>query len=433
MATTLGIAEETLLNRKAITKFIVIVPIVIVAIAAAIGVYLYLSQPTQPPATLPPKDKIKIGVSLPLSGIFGPACAIEIPPAVKMIIDEYNAKGGLYIPEYGKRIPIELIMYDCKSDVETLVRQYERLITVDKVDFILGTWGTSFNFAIVPLAEKYGYPLIIFAGQSQQLSAAIKAGELKWTFLVLPQPHVIGKHVADYLVYMNATKIGIIYINDLHGIENGAAIYGALYAKGIIPVIYESYPLGVTDLSPLIKKLKGAGVDALVASSYPDDGILLIRQCMELNYSPRIWIGGPGFIYPALTVDIFGPGVMKGISHYHGARCFKESSEFMRFRERWYNYSGTYPPNGEMRQYAAYQMLFQAIEKYGLNRTKVRDALSTETFDTILGKAKFIPGDYLDVERQGFIGQWQGEVIDEVVWPLNVASRPPIYKPPWPG
>jgi branched-chain amino acid transport system substrate-binding protein len=349
-----------------------------------------------------------------------------------MIVDDYNAKGGIYLPEYGRRLPVELIMYDCKSDIDTLVRQYEKLITEDKVDYIIGTWSTSFNFAIVPLAERHQHPLIVFSGQSEQLASAVKSGELKWTFLVLPQSHVLGKHVADYLLYMKAKTIGIIYINDLHGVENGGAIYSALYAKGVMPVIYESYPLGVTDLSPLIKKLKDANVDALVACAYPDDGILLIQQCIELGYSPKIWVDGPGSIFPALTVDIFGAEIMKGISHYHGARCFRDSPEFMKFRERWYNYSQTYPPNGEMRQYAAYQMLFQAIEKYGLNREKVRNALATETFDTIMGKAKFLPGDYLDVPGQGFIGQWQGDVIDEVVWPLDVASAPPIIKPPWP-
>jgi branched-chain amino acid transport system substrate-binding protein len=385
-----------------------------------------------PTATLPPKEKVKIGCSLPLSGIFAAGCTIEIPPAIQMIVDDYNAKGGLYLPEYGRRVPVELIMYDCKSDVETLMRQYEKLIIEDKVDYIIGTWGTSLNFAIVPLAEKYRHPLIIFAGQSQQLASAVKAGDLKWIFLVLPQSHVLGKHVADYLVYMGAKNIGIIYINDLHGIENAGAIYSALYAKGIMPVIYESYPLGVMDLSPLIKKLKDANVDALVACSYPDDHVLLIRQSIALDFSPKIWIDGPGSILPPLTVDLFGPEVMKGISHYHGARCFRDSPKFMEFRERWYKYSGVYPPNGEMRQYAAYEMLFQAIEKYGLDREKVRDALAKETFETFMGKAKFLAGDYLDIEGQGFIGQWQGDVIDEVVWPLEVASAKPIVKPPWP-
>ena len=382
--------------------------------------------------TLPPKEKLKIGCSLPLSGAFGAACSIEIPPAIQMIVDEYNAKGGIYLPEYGRRVPIELVIYDCKSDIETLLRQYEKLIVEDKVDYIIGTWATSFNFAIVPLAEKYHHPLIVFSGQSQQLASKVKSGELKWTFLVLPQSHVLGKHVADYILYMGAENIGIIYINDLHGVENAGAIYSELYAKGIMPVIYESYPLGVMDLTPLIRKLQDAKVDTLIACAYPDDGQLLIRQCMALDYSPKIWVDGPGSIFPALTVDVFGPEVMKGISHYHGARCFRDSPKFMEFREKWYKYSGTYPPNGEMRQYAAYEMLFKAIEKYGLDREKVRDALAKETFDTFMGKARFLAGDYLDLEGQGFIGQWQGDVIDEVVWPLEVASAKPILKPPWP-
>jgi len=421
------------LDKKGVSKVAVVaVAMVIVIIAVVAGlVYWYTSTaPAQPP--LPPKSSVKIGASLPLSGILAAGCTIEIPPCLKMIADDYNAKGGVYVPEYGKRLPIELVIYDCKSDIETLMRQYEKLIVEDKVDFIVGTWSTAFNFAIVPLAEKYKHPLIVFAGQSQQLASDVKAGKLKYTFLVLPQSHVLGKHVADYLEYLKADRIAIIYINDLHGIENGGAIYSALYAKGKIPLIYESYPMGVTDLSPLIKKLIDAKIDTLVACAYPDDGILLIKQCMELGFSPKIWVDGPGAIFPALTVDIFGPEVMKGISHYHGARCFKDDPKFMRFYERWYNYSGTYPPNGEMRQYAAYEMLLQAIEKYGLDREKVRNALATETFNTLLGPARFLPGDYLDFPRQGFIGQWQGDVIDEVVWPLEVASSPPIYKPPWP-
>ncbi|MEM1586645.1 MAG: hypothetical protein QXX99_04410 [Candidatus Bathyarchaeia archaeon] len=95
--------KENFLSKKALTKIQIAIIAVIVVIAVVVGVTYWYTYFKAPP--LPPKEKVIIGCSLPLSGVFGPACTIEIPPAIRMIVDEYNEKGGIYLPEYGKRLP----------------------------------------------------------------------------------------------------------------------------------------------------------------------------------------------------------------------------------------------------------------------------------------------------------------------------------------
>ncbi|MEM1582992.1 MAG: ABC transporter substrate-binding protein [Candidatus Bathyarchaeia archaeon] len=418
-------------SKKAITKVqaVTIAIIIIIAVVAGTVYYCYIAAPRP---TLPPKDKVVIGWVDAFTGIYAAGVLTTSPAVYYPLIEDVNAKGGLYVPEYGRRLPIELITYDSKSDTETLIRLTEKAMVVDKVDLMFAPWGTSQNFAVLPLYEKYGYPLVAIHMGSDQVVNLIRRGEAKWIFPFLSQPYITGKVVADFLQWANATNIGIIYITDLHGIEHASAVYRELYTRNIFPVIYESYPLTVTDLSPLIKKLKEANVDALFAASYPEDGILLIKQCIELEYSPRIWISGPGTNFPGIMIPIFGAEIIKGIATYHGGMTTYKTPELRAYAERFKKITGGYPP--PFIYIAAYQCLLAAVERHSLfDRAKIRDALATETFDTIVGPAGFdLKNCYLDFPKRGELAQWQGGEMMEVIWPLESASSPWIPKPPWP-
>jgi branched-chain amino acid transport system substrate-binding protein len=56
--------------------------------------------------------------------------------------------------------PVEYLATDDRSEIETAVRFYDKLMGDDKVDLILPPWGTAMNFAVAPIATKYGYPMI---------------------------------------------------------------------------------------------------------------------------------------------------------------------------------------------------------------------------------------------------------------------------------
>jgi ABC-type branched-subunit amino acid transport system substrate-binding protein len=85
-------------------------------------------------------------------------------PQYKMWVDELNQDGGIYIPSIGKKLPVELKIYDDKSDVPTMVRLYEQLCLEEKVDILLPPSTNLHLFAAAPIAHKYGYLLIAGEG-----------------------------------------------------------------------------------------------------------------------------------------------------------------------------------------------------------------------------------------------------------------------------
>ncbi len=383
----------------------------------------------------PTKDKITIGYVDAFTGIFAPGPLLWGTIWMEQLIADYNADGGLYVPEYDTKLPIELIKYDSASDAETLIRLTEKCMTEDEVDLMFAPWGTSQNFAVYSLYEKYEYPCIQHAMGSGQIVDLIQSAAATWAFPVLCQPPFVAKYTADFIQKYGATNIGIIGINDLHGIEFTGRLQAELASRNIpVAVGPELYPVTVTDLSPIIKKLQEANVDCLWASTYPADGGLLVKQCMELGYSPTMMFMGPGAQYPLVMVPQFGLDGVKGIMEYHGFEVdFTTSPELMALAEKYKAAADGWPGANTIAAYVCYQCLFDAVEQVGLDRVKLRDTLKTGTFDTVLGQAKWNWDDvYLDVPGAGYLCQWQGEEMLKVVWPEDRASAEWIPKPAWP-
>lgn len=390
--------------------------------------------PTSEPAPAA-KDKIVVGYVDAFTGVFAPAPLLWGTVWMETLIAEYNDDGGLYVPEYGKKLPIELKKYDSKSDTETLIRLTEKLMAEEEVDLMFAPWGTSQNFAVLSLYEKHQYPMLPHAMGSGQIVDLINSGGAKWVFPVLCQPPYVAQYVADFFEWAGAERIGIIGISDLHGIEFTGQVKAALASRDIsVEVGPELYPLTVSDLSPIIKKLQEANVDTLWASTYPEDGGLLVKQCMDLGYSPKIMIMGPGSQYPLVMIPAFGVEAITGIMEYHGFEVdFNSSPELLALAEKYKEAVGGYPGSNTIAAYVCYEALFKAVEKYGLDREKIRDALATETFETVLGPAKWNwESVFLDVPGAGYLAQWQGEEMLKVVWPSDRASADWIPKPDWP-
>src|SRR4030042_1134918 len=106
------------------------------------------------------KDKIRIGNPIALSGINVAGATMSQTRAYDMWVEDVNARGGIFVKEYNKKLPVEIIRYDDKSDIGTAVKLTEKLLLDDKVDFIFPPWGTAMNFAIAPIVTKYEYPVL---------------------------------------------------------------------------------------------------------------------------------------------------------------------------------------------------------------------------------------------------------------------------------
>src|SRR5215213_11628356 len=102
------------------------------------------------------QDTIKMGWAISKTGPFGPGAAITTLPNYQVWVKDVNDAGGLNVG--GKKMKIEVIEYDDRTNTEEMIKAVERLATQDKVDFILPPWSTGLNLAVAPIMNRLGYP-----------------------------------------------------------------------------------------------------------------------------------------------------------------------------------------------------------------------------------------------------------------------------------
>ena len=373
------------------------------------------------------KDKIVIGQAVSLSGPLGPSNAVVSTPYYDLWVKDVNAEGGIYVKEFDKKLPVELLIYDDKSDIGTMTRLLEKLILEDKVDFILPPWGTANLFAAAPIANKYGYILIGGAGGAEKL----KDLKLPYFFQSLNFSEAQVPVLTSIFEELGVKRVAMIFHEDLHGVEYSGAAAPEFARQKIDVAMKKSYPMGVKDLSSLLKQAKSLNVDALVGFSYPDECMLLTGQAMELGINFKVFALSVG---PAFTFyrNAWGADTVEGIIG-GGAWNPKSSPGAKRFAEHYRAVTGEEMGNywGSIYFYSAMQHFKQAVEKAGtLNQKKIRDIMAQEKFDTALGPFWYDERQ-ISVNHPGEWGQWQKGVF-EVIDPGEKRTAPPKIKPAWP-
>jgi len=381
---------------------------------------------------LPEKTSIVFGGARPLSGPNAIYEETAFGPLYKMWVDEVNARGGLYIEEYGKRLPIELKIYDCTSDMGTMTRMLEKLILEDKVDFILPPASTAFLFAAAPIANKYGYILVGAEGGGTTITPMLPS--LPYFFGVLNfSDHYQMPVMADILEDAGIEKVAIMYLDDLFGVEYSGVAVSELSKRDIDIVMIKSVPFEIMDVAPILMEAKAAGAEAFLSLAYPDQCFLAVGTAAALDINFDVFLLGPGgcfAVFPAL----FGPAA-EGVMGF-GAWNTKSSPEAQEFYDK---FVALYDPGildwwGHLPYYGGLQFFEQAIEQAGtLDQAVIRDIMATSTFDTVLGPTWFEGGLLAEECYAGQIGQWQNGIYEVVDPGTNRTAPPVIPKPDWPA
>jgi len=373
------------------------------------------------------KDKIRIGNPIALSGINVAGATMSQTRAYDMWVEDVNARGGIFVKEYNKKLPVEIIRYDDKSDIGTAVKLAEKLLLDDKVDFIFPPWGTASHFALAPVITKYKSPVVAITCSSVKLREL--APTVPYLFILLNQPQEMGAALVELCKELGVKRAAVIHHADLHGIEFASQVVPQAVASGVDVLLYKSYPLGVKDLSPVLKQIKALNVDALLAFSYPPETFLITEQMKAIGLNPKLFYATVGVAYPSYR-NKFGAKTVEGImgAGVWNPKISPAAKEwFDRYVKRWGEETDRWGTAGG---YATGQILEKAIDIAGtLDPTKVRDVIAREKFDTVLGPVKFV--DQFNIYYPGQVGQWQnGEFL--TVDKTNRQAKPIYPKPAWP-
>ena len=374
----------------------------------------------------PAKDKITIGWPISLSGILASSVAATTGPAYEIWLEEVNAKGGIYVKEYGKRLPVEIIKYDDKSDVGTMTKLMEKAILEDKVDFVFAPWGTAMLYAAAPVANKYKYILLGNAGGAIKLKEVMP--KLPYVFSVLNMADTQMPLLVQILSQVGVKKVAMIYIQDLHGIEYRDAFLKETKKRKIDVVMSKSFPHGTQDLTPLLKEAKAANVDAFVGMLYPEEAFLATGQSIEIGFSPKVFFLTVG---PMLTQfrDAFGAAAVEGVMG-GGAWNEKTSPGANQLAEKLMKRYKGIEYWGQLFYYSSLQFFEKAIEEAGtLDQAKIRDVMATRTFDTAMGPMKFDKLRF-NMTHPGELGQWQHGAW-EIINPGKKGAATPYTRSPY--
>ncbi len=366
---------------------------------------------------------VRIGYAMARTGPWSVGAQTSQEPNYLLWAEQVNAAGGLDVK--GTKRPIELISSDDQSNIETCVRTYEKLMGSDKVDLVLPPWGSNANFAVAPLANRFQYPFLAPTALSRRLVEM----KLPYFFLLLQQPKPMMDALVDMLKNNGAKTVAVIYVDDLFGLENYAALKVALAGSGINIVEDKSYPLGVKDLSPVLRGFKDKNPDAFIGLTYPPDTILASRQSKEIGFNPKFFYASVGTAFQLYrnVMQAGAEGVL-GMGSWNGktspaAKAYFDAhvKKFGAAKEpdRWA--SGA--------TWAGLEILTAAVAKVGLDKKAIRDFVAGGTHKTILGDIRFNGSENVGVP--GTVSQWQkGDF--EVVWPKARATAPlNPSKPAW--
>ena len=369
------------------------------------------------------RKEIVVGMTLCLTGRF----AVEVGVFDRMIKAWENyvntKQGGLYVKAYNKKLPVRTIVYDDKSDQATAVKFYERLVTVDKCDLLMGPKSSPITFPVTSVSEKYHVPMILTTANTP----AIFNRGYKWFVCVNGLSTGWSNHYFDILEEGKKAKtIGFVAEDTPHTREVFEGAIPESQRRGLKVVFQEIAPAGTTDFTPILMKLKAADPDIAYLSTFVPMGVTFRKQAKEFGLKPREWhfIHIAKAFYDALGKDTNGatgeynwlPGMQ-----YGNTKKFLEIVKEAKINPEEYNDLGLH--------YAALEAGEVGIENAeSLKPDDLMKSLWASKFESILGPIAYEPNKGNSSYQQCAVQYIDGKLY--IISPKKYATHKHVYPTP---
>jgi branched-chain amino acid transport system substrate-binding protein len=334
-------------------------------------------------------EPIKIGFSMALTGPLAPNGKQALLGA-QIWAEEINANGGLL----GRKV--ELINYDDQSNPANVPGIYTKLLDVDKVDIVMGPYGTNLNAPAMPIVMQKGKVFIGFFAldinsefhypkyfsmlpTGPKPREAFTEGLFQVAAQQNPKPQTVALASEDAEFARNACE----------GARENTKTYG-------FKIIYDkTFPPGTTDFSPVIRALQAANADLVVVCSYPLSSVGIVQSAGELGLKPKI-LGGAMVGLQATVFKNRLKSKLNGIVNYEtwvpSPKLMAPAKAFFEKYQERAKAAGVDPLGYYLGGwgYADFQLVGEAIEgAKSINDDKLADYLRNNEFKTIMGDIKF--------------------------------------------
>ncbi|CAH1651230.1 ABC transporter substrate-binding protein [Chelatococcus asaccharovorans] len=242
---------------------------------------------------------IKLGTLTPLTGsggAYGPVMA----DVVKKAAGEINKAGGVL----GRELVI--ISEDDQTNPEAGLRAARKLIDVDKVSAIMGTWASSVTTAVAPVCWQSGVFLATVSG-ADSITKLPHQG-----FIIRTQPNTTlqGRKFGEFALELGAKNVAFVSPQTPFTESQFAALTKAVEAAGgkTSILIYDDKK---TTLRTEVDQVLRSKPDAIVMGGYTTDTAVLVRDLYRANYKGKLL--GFGYAVNKQLVEALPPDVSEGI------------------------------------------------------------------------------------------------------------------------
>jgi branched-chain amino acid transport system substrate-binding protein len=339
-------------------------------------------------------EPIRVGVTASLTGDFAELGRDQLT-GMQMWADDLNARGALL----GRKV--EIVHYDDASDAEKSAALYERLISQDGVDLLLGPYSSDLTLAASRVAERHNFPMVATGASSETIwdqgfSNIFQIDAPAGDYMKLPLELANEK---------NLKRIALVYADAEFPREVAEGAREMAASHGMQIVFDEAYPQEKLEFTGIAGRLKAASPDVVLGGTYFNDSVALVRAIRKTGFKPGILVMTVG---PAQ--EDFGRQLGDDANDVMGAIAWMRSGKMPLAYDFSFRYKEKYGHNAAV--HAAYgygggQVLEAAVRLAGtLHRDAIREQLKTMKFRSLLGHYR-VDETGRQTAKETFVMQWQ--------------------------
>lgn len=369
---------------------------------------------------------LTIGISLPLTGDFSQP-GTQAKRGYEVWTSMVNEKGGIL----GRKV--ELKITDDASNQDTVVADYTRLITQDKVDLLLGTFSSLLNYPASAVAEKNGMLYIEPAGGAPRMF------ERGFKYLFFAQPATAPKQADIMVEWIKSLPESERPKTAAYPTQDDPftrpvieTMQSALEQLGVKTVYSTVYPSDTTNFQTIASTIAAKKPDLVAQGAVFEDGVGLVRSLKQLAYSPKVLFQTSAPSNAGQYSDGVGPANTEGVFYtvsWNEKAKTPLNEEFVAAYGKMFN--GEAPAEDAADAFAAAQVMQAAVEAVGkIDQKALADWLHKNPVKTILGELSW---DATGAPQSDFLlAQWQGGKV-EIVAPADRATTTNVVhpKPNW--
>jgi len=367
---------------------------------------------------------IKLGAVNPLGDITGD----QMTKAMRLAVEEINAAGGVL------GCKLELVVVDSEFNPAKGAAAIEKLVTVDKVNVLIGGMSSSVLYGMIPVMKKYQM-VTVWSGAAASVCEQALGPEADWFFHLHPWDYLQGQSEREGLMAIiekygiQVKKMFVAYEDGVFGTTSYEGLKALFPEWEVVGESFKSAAVGGGDYTAVLQHAKEFDPDVFIWLGYEADALPIMEQAKAIGFEPPMFFGAPPGWPPDFGKSPLSHGVgffymwVPAISqvnpvskHFHDA-----------YVARWDEEPVTYfAPLG----YANVYVVAEAIKRAGtLEKEALIKALEETEYLSPLGEVlRFSPSNI--IKHQGFKGQkvmqWQNGAA-QVIYPFELATAEFIY------